>query len=54
MSSSGKDISDAELGLCPSTLLHDTVPDFPRATDALRVDQQAAVREFANGKRLKS
>ena len=40
-------------GQCPSTLLHDIVPDFPRATDALRVDQQAAVREFADGKRLK-
>ena len=40
-------------GQCPSTLLHDIVPDFPRATDALRSDQQAAVREFADGKRLK-
>lgn len=34
-------------GQCPSILLGDEVPDCPRATDALRPDQEAAVREFA-------
>lgn len=38
-------------GQCPSILLSDDVPAFPQATDALRPDQQAAVREFAlNGR----
>jgi len=41
-------------GQCPSILLHDTVPAFPRATDALRPDQQSAVRAFAEGQRLTS
>ena len=41
-------------GQCPSILLHDTVPAFPRATDALRPDQQSAVRAFADGQRLTS
>lgn len=38
-------------GQCPSILLGEDVPTFPRATDALRPDQEAAVREFANAKR---
>jgi ectoine hydroxylase-related dioxygenase (phytanoyl-CoA dioxygenase family) len=38
-------------GQCPSVLLRDNVPAFPRATDALRPDQQIAVREFAQAKR---
>jgi ectoine hydroxylase-related dioxygenase (phytanoyl-CoA dioxygenase family) len=38
-------------GQCPSILLRDEVPEYPAATDALRPDQQAIVREFAKGKR---
>jgi ectoine hydroxylase-related dioxygenase (phytanoyl-CoA dioxygenase family) len=38
-------------GQCPSILLRDNVPAYPRATDALRPDQQAAVHEFAVGRR---
>lgn len=38
-------------GQCPSVLLRDRVPTFPRATDALRLDQEAAVREFAQERR---
>jgi ectoine hydroxylase-related dioxygenase (phytanoyl-CoA dioxygenase family) len=38
-------------GECPSILLRDEVPAFPRATDALRPDQRAAVLEFATAKR---
>lgn len=38
-------------GQCPSILLQDSVPEFPRATDALRPDQKAAVREFASAQR---
>lgn len=38
-------------GQCPSILLRDNVPVFPRATDALRPDQKAAEREFARGRR---
>ena len=34
-------------GQCPSILLRDEVPAYPRPTDALRPDQIAAVREFA-------
>ena len=34
-------------GQCPSILLRDEVPAYPRPTDALRPDQVAAVREFA-------
>ncbi len=41
-------------GQCPSILLHDNVPEYPRATDALRPDQYAAVREFADARRVKS
>ncbi|MBU2605198.1 MAG: phytanoyl-CoA dioxygenase family protein [Alphaproteobacteria bacterium] len=39
-------------GQCPSLVLRSDVPAFPRATDALRPDQEAAVSEFANGQRL--
>jgi ectoine hydroxylase-related dioxygenase (phytanoyl-CoA dioxygenase family) len=38
-------------GQCPSILLRDDVPAFPRAKDALRLDQQAAVHEFAAERR---
>lgn len=38
-------------GQCPSILLRDNVSAFPRATDALRPEQLAAVREFALSKR---
>ena len=38
-------------GQCPSILLQDSVPEFPRATDALRPDQKAAVHEFASAQR---
>lgn len=38
-------------GQCPSILLGDNVPAFPRATDALRPDQREAVREFARAQR---
>lgn len=38
-------------GQCPSVVLRDDVPAFPRATDALRPDQAVIVREFANGQR---
>ncbi|OBX19789.1 phytanoyl-CoA dioxygenase [Erythrobacter sp. QSSC1-22B] len=40
-------------GQCPSILLRDGVPDFPQATDALRPDQRAAVREFAEARRAR-
>lgn len=39
-------------GQCPSILLRGDVPAFPRATDALRPDQEAAVREFAREQRV--
>lgn len=39
-------------GQCPSILLHEEVPDFPQATDALRPDQADAVREFAEARRV--
>lgn len=38
-------------GQCPSILLRDDPPAFPQATDALRPDQTAAVREFAEARR---
>ncbi|OGS49464.1 MAG: phytanoyl-CoA dioxygenase [Erythrobacter sp. RIFCSPHIGHO2_12_FULL_63_10] len=38
-------------GQCPSVVLREDVPKFPRATDALRPDQEAAVREFARSQR---
>lgn len=38
-------------GQCPSVVLREDVPGFPRATDALRPDQEAAVREFARSQR---
>ncbi|USA38859.1 phytanoyl-CoA dioxygenase family protein [Pelagerythrobacter marinus] len=38
-------------GQCPSILLRDDIAEFPRATDALRDDQKAAVREFAEAQR---
>lgn len=38
-------------GQCPSIVLREHVPNFPRATDALRPDQEAAVREFAREQR---
>lgn len=38
-------------GQCPSILLRDHHPDFPRATDALRPDQECAVKEFAEARR---
>ena len=38
-------------GQCPSILLRDQHPDFPQATDALRPDQEVAVREFAEIRR---
>lgn len=38
-------------GQCPSILLEDDPPAFPQATDALREDQKAAVREFAMAQR---
>ena len=38
-------------GQCPSILLQDSVPDYPRATDALRPDQKEAVREYATAQR---
>lgn len=40
-------------GQCPSILLRDRVPAFPRATDALRPDQEAAVHEFAQARRAR-
>jgi ectoine hydroxylase-related dioxygenase (phytanoyl-CoA dioxygenase family) len=36
-------------GQCPSILLRSDVPSHPRATDALRPDQEAAVADFAHG-----
>lgn len=39
-------------GQCPSILLQDEVPMYPRATDALRPDQLSAVSEFAQGQRI--
>lgn len=38
-------------GQCPSILLRGDTPEYPQATDALRPDQQAAVREFAEARR---
>lgn len=38
-------------GQCPSILLRGEVPTRPRATDALRPDQVAAVREYATERR---
>nr|WP_315456956.1 phytanoyl-CoA dioxygenase family protein [uncultured Sphingorhabdus sp.] len=38
-------------GQCPSILLQEQVPAFPRAIDALRPDQREAVREFARAQR---
>lgn len=38
-------------GQCPSILLRDDPPDYPRATDALRPDQLIAVAEFADARR---
>lgn len=38
-------------GQCPSILLSESVPAYPRATDALRPDQQEAVHEFARAQR---
>lgn len=40
-------------GQCPSILLRDGVSEFPQATDALRDDQKAAVRGFAEAQRGK-
>jgi ectoine hydroxylase-related dioxygenase (phytanoyl-CoA dioxygenase family) len=39
-------------GQCPSILLRDGTTEHPRATDALRPDQVAAVREFAMERRV--
>ncbi|WP_310531298.1 phytanoyl-CoA dioxygenase family protein [Novosphingobium sp.] len=41
-------------GQCPSILLAGDVPEFPRATDALRPDQEAAVAAFAQGSQDRS
>lgn len=38
-------------GQCPSILLRGDVPEYPQATDALRSDQEAAVRAFAEARR---
>lgn len=38
-------------GQCPSVLLGDRCPEFPQATDALRTDQELAVRAFAEARR---
>ncbi len=38
-------------GACPSILLSDDVAEYPQATDALRPEQEAAVREFAQARR---
>lgn len=38
-------------GQCPSVLLGQDIPVFPQATDALRPDQQEAVRDFAEARR---
>lgn len=38
-------------GQCPSVLLGDQCPEFPQATDALRLDQEGAVKAFANARR---
>ena len=38
-------------GQCPSILLTDKVPDYVQAIDALRPDQEAAVRDFAESRR---
>jgi ectoine hydroxylase-related dioxygenase (phytanoyl-CoA dioxygenase family) len=40
-------------GHCPSILLGNDVPAFPQATDALRPDQEAAVHEYAQGRRTR-
>lgn len=41
-------------GQCPSVLLRDRVSRFPRATDALRPDQEVAVKAFARDRRSAS
>ncbi|MGB5779072.1 MAG: phytanoyl-CoA dioxygenase family protein [Allopontixanthobacter sediminis] len=41
-------------GQCPSILLRENVAEHPQATDALRPDQLAAVREFAEARRSKT
>ncbi len=38
-------------GQCPSILLRGDTPEYPQATDALRPDQQEAVRAFAETQR---
>ncbi len=38
-------------GHCPSILLRGDTPEYPQATDALRPDQRAAVRDFAEARR---
>jgi hypothetical protein len=38
-------------GQCPSILLGGLCPEFPQATDALRPDQECAVRAFADSRR---
>ena len=38
-------------GRCPSILLRDHPPEFPAATDALRPEQEEAVRRFAAAQR---
>lgn len=38
-------------GQCPSILLRRDIPEYPQATDALRPDQEVAVREFAEARR---
>lgn len=38
-------------GQCPSILLRGEVPEYLQATDALRPDQEAAVRDFAQARR---
>lgn len=40
-------------GQCPSILLHGDAAEFPQATDALRPDQEEAVREFAKSRRAR-
>lgn len=40
-------------GQCPSILLRDDVPDLPRPTDALRPDQEQAVKAFADRQRTR-
>ncbi len=40
-------------GQCPSILLQGDAAEFPQATDALRPDQEEAVREFAKSRRAR-